>query len=152
MSELPHRLEKRFGFYLNFLPVVEKVGLYGTISLGLFISILAVTRVALRASRSFAPHQYNHNLVNNSVYNPCERKMSKQEEVNNGVDISEDDTDDRECFNVIRREDDYELENDDALSDIDYNETNEDEEDSTSSLDRVCKFTFLYLFGVYLIF
>lgn len=142
MQELPHRLEKRFDFYLNLLPVVEKVGLYGTLSIGLFLSILAVTRVALRASKSFASQQYNHNLVNNSVYNPCERRMSKQEEARNGNENSEDDSDDRECLNVIRREDEYELENDDALSDIEYNEVNEDEEDSTSTSERVCKFTF----------
>jgi hypothetical protein len=146
MQELPHRLERRFQFYLNFLPVVEKVGLYGTLSLGLFISIFAVTRVAFRASKSFASQQYNHNLANNSVYNPCERRMSKQDEAANGNDNSEDDADDRQCLNVIRRDDEYELENDDALSDIEYNnEINEDEEDTTSASERVSKFAFLVL-------
>lgn len=151
MQELPHRLERRFKFYLNFLPVVEKVGLYGSLSMGLLLSIIAVTRVAFRASKSFTSQQYNHNLVNNSVYNPCERKMSKQEEALSSNDNSEeyeDDTDDRECLNVIRREDEYELENDDALSDIEYNEINdEDEEDS----ERVSKFTFCTSL-IYLIF
>lgn len=142
MQELPRRLERRFGFYLNFLPVVEKVGLYGSLVLGLFLSIFAVTRVALRASKSFASQQYNHNLVNNSVYNPCERRLSKQQEEAHNGNNSEDDSDDRECLNVIRRDDEYELENDDALSDIEYNEINEDEEDTTSTSERVCKFTF----------
>lgn len=142
MQELPHRLERRFGFYLNFLAVIEKVGLYGSLSIGLFLSIIAVFHVALRASKSFTSQQYNHNLVNNSVYNPCERKMSKQEEAD--IINENSDSDDRECLNVIRREDEYELENDDALSDIEYNNNeinDEDEEDSTS--ERVSKFTFV---------
>lgn len=64
--------------------------------------------------------------------------MSKQEDKNNVSNSSEEyDSDDRECLNVIRREDEYELENDDALSDIEYNEINGDDDDSTSTSERV---------------
>lgn len=133
--DLPPRLERRFSFYLNFLPVVEKTGLYGTLSLGLIISIYAVTRVALNASRSYTSQQYNQNLKGNSVYNPCEVKLSKHNEaskINDNQDSNEEGEGEEDCLNIIRREDDYELENDDALSDIEYNEIN-DEEESTSS-------------------
>lgn len=106
--------------------------------------MIAVTRVAIYASKSYAAQQYNNNLVNNSVYNPCEVKCSKQNESMRS-DYDEDESDDRECLNIIRREDDYELENDDALSDIEYNEIN-DEEESTSSSEQVCKFTLFRLF------
>jgi hypothetical protein len=143
LLDLPPRLERRFSFYLNFLANLEKVGLYGTLSVGLVLSLIAVTRVALYASKSFTAQQYSNNLVSNSVYNPCEVKCSKQNETIRS-DYEEDESDDRECLNIIRREDDYELENDDALSDIEYNEIN-DEEESTSSSEQVCKFTLLRL-------
>lgn len=136
--DLPPRLERRFVFYLNFLRIVEKVGLYGSLSIGLLLSIYAVTRVALNASKSYSSQQYN-----NSVYNPCEvSKLSKQNEASM-IPSDDYEDDDRECLNIIRREDDYELENDDALSDIEYNETNDEEESTASSSEQVCKFTHL---------
>jgi hypothetical protein len=141
LEDLPPRLERRFSFYLNWLANLEKAGLYGCLSVGLILSVIAVTRVAIYASKSYSAQQYNHNLVGNSVYNPCEVKCSKQNESMRS-DCDEDESDDRECLNIIRREDEYELENDDALSDIEYNEIN-DEEESTSSSEQVCKFTLL---------
>lgn len=153
MVELPKNLEERFSLYLNILPLVEKVGLYGSLTLGLILSIIAVTQVALRASRYVAPQysqKYHHNL--NSVYNPCEEKLTAKhnstkndplmktnaidnEEENKASDDDEYET--NECLNIIRRDDQYELENDDALSDddIEYN----DEEDSNSSSEQVSK-------------
>jgi hypothetical protein len=155
MMELPKRLEDRFSLYLNILPVVEKVGLYGSLTLGLVLSIIAVTRVALRASKFVAsPYQqkYHHNLVSNSVYNACEEKVSSRNhsvtnenahKASNSKDYGEDDNkmsdddDDAHCLNIIRRDDQYELENDDALSDIEYND---DGESSNGSLEQVNKF------------
>ncbi|XP_070501982.1 scavenger receptor class B member 1 [Chironomus tepperi] len=155
MMELPKRLEDRFSLYLNILPVVEKVGLYGSLILGLALSIIAVTQVALRASKYVASpyHQkYHHNLVNNSVYNACEEKVSsrnhsvRNESSQNGnkstddVDgeddskISDDD-DDAHCLNIIRRDDQYELENDDAISDIDYNDDGESSNGSSEQME-----------------
>lgn len=136
--ELPPRLERRFGFYLNFLRIAEKVGLYGSLSIGLLLSVYAVSRVAHNASKSYASQQYK----NSSVYNPCEvSKLSRQNEASMPNNDYEDGA--RECLNIIRRENDYELENDDALSDIEYNETNDEEESTASSSEQVCKFTHL---------
>jgi hypothetical protein len=153
LMDLPERLENRFSLYLNILPLLEKTGLYGSLSLGLLLSIIAVTRVALRASRSMTSQQchekYGRNLLNNSVYNACEEKLSKEmhstvNEMRNNASSNDDEYDDDDdddenksnsgdCFNIIRRDDDYELENDDALSDIDYNEIADDEEESMSN-------------------
>lgn len=163
--ELPKRLENRFSLYLNILPMLEKAGLYGSLTLGLLLSIIAVTQVALRASRSIASQQqYNRNLMNNSVYNACEEKLTskcnaaaieckKQKcgdyDDDRGNKSSDEDDEEHECLNIIRRADadrsiQYELENDDALSDIDYNEINDEEEEedesssTNSSSEQVC--------------
>lgn len=135
MKELPQRLENRFRLYLNILPVVEKVGLYGSLTLGLMLSIIAVSQVALRASKYVASpysQKYHKNLVSNSVYKACEEKvtdrrgsvpaeMSPRSNDSDEVDFEEDDRSE-ECLNIIRREPQYELEEDDALSDIESND------------------------------
>lgn len=150
LNELPERLERRFNLYLNILPVLEKALLYGSLAIGVMLSIFAVTIVALRTSKSIASQgcnqKFNQNLVNNSVYNPCEEKLidlqtkavpNKVIEVNE-LSKSDDESSEGDTSNVITRNQ-YELEDDDALSDIEYNEVDE-ESASTSSLDPVCKF------------
>lgn len=145
LNELPDRLQKRFSMYLNILPLVEKAGLYGSFALGAMLAIVAVSQVALRTSRSIASqrcHQkFNKNIVNNSVYNPCEEKLiDLQMKGTQVLKVNElaksDDSDDGDCLNVITRNQ-YELEDDDALSDIEY-EGKEDESTSTISSERVC--------------
>lgn len=131
LDELPDRLEKRFKLYLNILPMVEKVGLYGSFILGGILSIFAVFRVALRASQSMTG-QRNRNI--DSVYNPCEEKLidlhTKNEKIPNEKENNVDDDDIKyDTFNIITR-DQFELEEDEALSDI---ELREDEEESTSN-------------------
>lgn len=150
LMQLPDRLQQRFSLYLNIAPVVEQVALYGSLILGAFLTIYAVTQVAIRTSQSFASEKcrqkFNKNLVNNSVYNPCEEKLISRAPKNlpqiKQVDEmckSDDDTDENNPLNVISR-DQYELEDDDALSDIDYNEIqDEDSQDSTSDIsEQVC--------------
>lgn len=151
LNELPERLEKRFSLYLNILPIVEKVGLYGSLLLGAMLSIMAVSQVALRTSRSIASqrcHQkFNKNLVNNSVYNPCEEKLidlhprSPNQVIKvNELSKSDDESSDGDCQNVITRSQSYELEDDDALSDIEYSEiTGDDSESTSNSSVPVCK-------------
>lgn len=139
LDELPDRLEKRFKLYLKILPLVEKVGLYGSFILGGILSIFAVFRVALRTSRTITGQQRGRNMTtNNSVYQPCEEKLmdnnhsqrSKPDDDNRRHDDDQlDDKNKFETFNVITR-DQFELEDDDALSDIDYKEV---EEESTSN-------------------
>lgn len=153
LTHLPDRLQSRFSLYLNILPVVVEAIRYGSLILGAFFSIYSVTQVALRTSRNFANdrcrQKFNKNLVSNSVYNPCEEKLIGLRGTKNlpqmvqvdEMSKSEDENDDSNSSNIISRNQ-YELEDDEALSDIEYNEIH-DEEESTSSLSEpVCKFIF----------
>lgn len=149
LQELPDRLQKRFSLYLNILPMVEKAGLYGSLILGAILSIFAVTQVALRTSKTIASQRCHQKFNRNLVYTPCEEKLIdlhqmkkmpqviKVDEFNNK---SDDESNDNDCGNVISRNQ-YELEDDDAISDIDYNEI-VDEESTSSSTEPVCKFIF----------
>lgn len=159
LKELPERLEKRFSLYLNILPVVEQAGLAGSLIIGAFLTLFAVTRVALRTSKLLATqrcHQkFNSNLANNSVYNPCEEKLIDLKSTTKAkippsqvIKVDELSKSDDESFegdlNVITR-DQYELEDDDALSDIDYNETNSEDSSSASvSVIMNTDFSFLW--------
>lgn len=150
LTHLPERLEKRFSLYLNFLPILEKTALYGSLALGAILSILAVTQVALRTSKSIATqkcHQkFNRNLINNSIYNPCEEKLIDMQSKHSPqvvvkldeLNKSDDESNESECVDVITRNQ-YELEDDDALSDIDYNEIENEESSSLNSSEPVCK-------------
>lgn len=140
MEQLPDRLQKRFSLYLNILPTLQTVGLYGSFILGAIFSIMAVSRVALRTTKSMTSQRchekFSQNLHNNSVYNPCEEKLidlkstKKLPQVIKVDESNKSDSDSNdECSDVITRSQ-YELEDDDALSDIDYNEM---DDESTSS-------------------
>lgn len=158
LKELPERLEKRFSLYLNILPVVEQAALYGSLVLGALFSVFAVFQVALRTSKSMAAqrcHQkFNSNLANNSVYNPCEEKLidlKSTKATNPPSQVIKVDEMSRlddvlfegDSLNVITR-DQYELENDDALSDIDYNEENSEDSSSLSVVSVIIKWFFFY--------
>ncbi|CRL06508.1 CLUMA_CG019609, isoform A [Clunio marinus] len=146
LDTLPERLENRFGLYLNVLPIVEKAGMLSLFLLGALFAITAVSRVALKTSKSITSEnsykKFNRNLINNSVYNPCEVKLielkSKKQMANNVTKINErtkpddDDSCEEDSLNVITRSQ-YELEDDDAISDIEYNEINEEGESTSSS-------------------
>lgn len=142
MEQLPERLQTRFSLYLNILPVVETVGLYGSLVLGAILSIFAVSRVALRTTKSMKIQQshekFNKNLQNNSVYKACEEKLigfqsaKKIAQVIKVDEFNKSDSDSNdECSDVITRSQ-YELEDDDALSDIDYNEMDEESASGSS--------------------
>lgn len=146
LQELPDRLQKRFSLYLNILPLVEKAGLYGSLILGAILSIFAVSQVALRTSKSMASQRCHQKFNRNLVYSPCEEKlidlhlmksMPQVIKVDEFSNKSDDESNDNDCGNVISRNQ-YELEDDDAISDIDYNEI-VDEESASSSSEPVCK-------------
>lgn len=144
MTQLPDRLQKRFSLYLNILPIVEKSGLYGSIVIGAGLLIFAVTRVALKTSKSIASqrcHQkFSRNIVNNSVYSPCEEKLmdghATKKKMPKVIKVDELSNEEADCRNVISR-DQYELEDDDAISDIDYTEIRDDEESASNSSELV---------------
>lgn len=149
LAELPDKLEQRFDIYLNILPLVEKAGLYGTLTLGLLLSVIAVTIVAVRTSKSVASNQcyqkFNRNQ-NNSIYNACEEKLMSNEMFHHVTSVrvddikSDDELDEIGSLKNVQR-DQYELEEDAALSDIDYNESIDDEDTELvtgSSSEQVC--------------
>lgn len=140
LQELPDRLERRFSLYLNYLPLLEKAGKYGSLILGAFLLVCSVAQVALKTSKSITAqrcHQkFNNNLASNSVYNPCEEKLidlkptkSKSQVIK--VDELNKSEEEFEGLNVITR-DSFELEDDDALSDIEYTESSSEDSASTS--------------------
>lgn len=144
LDELPPRLEKRFALYLNMLPMVERVGLYGSFILGAFFSIIAVFQVAMGASRRLTG-QKNRNLANGSaVYNQCEEKLiengsEKRRPTTIEYELGRlgDDMQIAKSFNIITRDDQFELEDDEALSDIDYNNDDDGEESTSNCSDQV---------------
>lgn len=139
LNELPLRLENRFSLYLNILPLVEKVGLYCSLVLGAILSILAVTQVAIRTSKSLSTQKYHQKFSRNQVYGPCEEKLVERHMPKVEL-LDETSSDDDRISNVITRSQ-YELEEDDALSDIDYDEI-EDESASSSSMPAVSSASF----------
>lgn len=134
LNELPQRLEDRFSLYLNVLPLVEQVGLYCSLALGALLSIIAVTQVAIRTSKSLTTQKYHQKFNRNLVYGPCEEKLVERHMPKVEL-VDETSSDDGGLSNVITRSQ-YELEDDDALSDIDYNEI-DDESASSSSMPPV---------------
>lgn len=133
LNELPQRLEHRFSLYLNVLPLVERVGFYCSLALGLLLSIVAVTQVAIRTSKSLATQKYHQKFNRNLVYGPCEEKLVERHMPKAEL-VDETRSDDGGLSNVITRSQ-YELEEDDALSDIDYEI--DDESASSSSMPPV---------------
>lgn len=134
LNELPLRLENRFSLYLNILPLVEKVGLYCSLALGAVLSIVAVTQVAIRTSKSLATQKYHQKFSRNLVYGPCEEKLVDRH-MPKVEHVDETSSDDGGMSNVITRSQ-YELEEDDALSDIDYDDI-DDESASSSTMSPV---------------
>jgi scavenger receptor class B, member 1 len=146
LDELPERLEKRFKLYLKILPMVEKIGLYGSFILGGILAIFAVFRVALRASQTMTGQKSRNIANNNSVYNPCEEKLidlhTKNTQLTQDKGIIDDDDINFKTCNIIIR-DQFELEEDEALSDIELKEAEEESSSSYSDqVRRIYKFNF----------
>ncbi|XP_064553706.1 scavenger receptor class B member 1 isoform X1 [Drosophila montana] len=94
MPKLPDELDSRFSFYLNILPLVNPLGFWGALVLGVGLLVYAITRATLHMS-SFTRQATNisdskyaranllQNLTGsggivgggNQVYNPCELKL-----------------------------------------------------------------------------
>lgn len=152
LYELPERLEKRFSLYLNILPMVEKVALYACLALGGILSVIAVSQVALRTSKSIASQKCHQKFNRNLIYAPCEEKLidekSKKPPQQTMTKLEDEESNGSECADVITRHDQYELEEDDALSDIDYSEIHIDEESASSSSEPVC--AFIHFFSLFL--
>jgi hypothetical protein len=125
------------------MPVVENIFLYGCFPIGILLVLVSVTRAAVRLSSAFGSshksQRYNRNLANNAIYNTCEEKLIRDKEMKymQNQQITENyykiDDDNDNFENFIIRGDGYELENEVALSDIDYNEQNDGDFDDIES-------------------
>jgi hypothetical protein len=136
LTELPERLEKRFSLYLNILPMVEKVVLYGCLALGGILSVIAVSQVALRTSKSISSQRCHQKFNRNLIYAPCEEKLIDEKSKKPPqamTKLEDEESNDSEGADVITRLDPYELEEDDALSDIDYSDIHQIDEESAST-------------------
>ncbi|TDG46135.1 hypothetical protein AWZ03_007477 [Drosophila navojoa] len=151
MPKLPDELDTRFNFYLNLLPLVNPLGFWGALVLGVGLLVYAITRATLHMS-SFTRQATNisdgkyaranllQNLTGsggiigngNQVYNPCELKLlddvptAKKHVIIRG-------TSDEEAYQE-RRQSAYALELEPALSDAESSD--EGNESDTVTLSR----------------
>ncbi|KAH8354613.1 hypothetical protein KR084_005139 [Drosophila pseudotakahashii] len=89
MTKLPDSLDSRFNFYLNILPLVNPLGFWIGLLLGISLLGYAITRATLHMSRNahhavnisegiYARANVSQNLkggAKSKVYNPCEMKL-----------------------------------------------------------------------------
>ncbi|ALC40414.1 CG40006 [Drosophila busckii] len=94
MPKLPDELDTRFNFYLNLLPLVNPIGFWAALLLGVCLLIYAITRATLHMSSltrqatnisdgKYARANLLQNLAGNvagigsgnQVYNPCELQL-----------------------------------------------------------------------------
>lgn len=129
MPELPQSLQNRFMLYLNFLPVLEKIGLYGGFICGTFLTVFAITRAAMKlsttltASKNISGHKYS----SSPIYNACEEKLMSGGDIKRKFKHKHNNEPEEEMHiieSVIGRCD-FDLENEAALSDIEYDEDKE---------------------------
>ncbi|XP_037958648.1 scavenger receptor class B member 1 isoform X2 [Teleopsis dalmanni] len=93
LPELPESLDNRFNFYLNILPYLDIIGIWGSLALGVVLLVYAVTRATLRISKISENTKYckanilhstttqdNSHRPNGSVYNPCEMALIEMNE------------------------------------------------------------------------
>lgn len=151
MPKLPDELDTRFNFYLNLLPLVNPLGFWGALVLGVGLLVYAITRATLHMS-SFTRQATNisdgkyaranllQNLTGsggiigngNQVYNPCELKLlddvptAKKHVIIRG-------NSDEEAYQE-RRQSAYALELEPALSDAESSD--EGNESDTVTLSR----------------
>ncbi|XP_070068807.1 scavenger receptor class B member 1 isoform X2 [Drosophila takahashii] len=93
MTKLPDSLDSRFNFYLNILPLVNPLGFWTSLLLGISLLGYAITRATLHMSRNahhavnisegiYARAKTSQNLrggAGTKVYSPCEMKLIDME-------------------------------------------------------------------------
>lgn len=151
MPKLPDELDTRFNFYLNLLPLVNPLGFWGALVLGVGLLVYAITRATLHMS-SFTRQATNisdgkyaranllQNLTGsggiigggNQVYNPCELKLLDDMPIAKKHVIIRGSSDD-EAYQE-RRQSVYALELEPALSDAESSD--EGNESDTVTLSR----------------
>ncbi|EDW76211.2 uncharacterized protein Dwil_GK14781 [Drosophila willistoni] len=133
MPKLPESLDTRFNFYLNILPLVNPLGFWGALILGVALLGYAITRATLHMS-SYARQAANisdgkyaranllQNLTgagNHQVYSPCELKLL--DDMPGGkkhvIIRSGNEDQDQLAFQERRRQSAYALQLEPALSD-----------------------------------
>ncbi|XP_030377493.1 scavenger receptor class B member 1 isoform X2 [Scaptodrosophila lebanonensis] len=149
MPNLPESLDTRFNFYLNLLPLVNPLGFWGALTLGVVLLVYAITRATLHMS-SYARQAANisdgkygranllQNLTgspsansSNQAYSPCELKLlddtqsNKKHVIIRGID--------GELAYQERRQSSYALELEPALSGSESSDEGNDSDTVTLS-------------------
>lgn len=149
MPKLPDSLDSRFNFYLNLLPLVNPIGFWGALLLGLSLLVYAITRATLHMSSytrqatisdgKYARANLLQNLTGsaanivsgNQVYNPCELKLLDDMPAGKKHVIIRDNSED-EIYQK-RRQSSYALEMEPALSDAESSDEGNDSDTVTLS-------------------
>ncbi|XP_002133269.1 scavenger receptor class B member 1 isoform X1 [Drosophila pseudoobscura] len=131
MPSLPDSLDSRFNFYLNILPLVNPLGFWIALIMGVGLLGYAITRATLHMS-SYARQAANisegkyaranllQNLTGgatNQVYSPCELKLIDNSAGANKQHVIGRSTDEDLAFQERRRKSAYALDMEPALSD-----------------------------------
>ncbi|XP_034474104.1 scavenger receptor class B member 1 [Drosophila innubila] len=150
MPKLSDSLDTRFNFYLNLLPLVNPLGFWGALVLGVSLLVYAITRATLHMSSftrqatisdgKYARANLLHNITGsganivggNQVYNPCELKLLDDMPAGKKHVIIRDNCED-EVYQE-RRQSAYALELEPALSDAESSD--EGNESDTVTLSR----------------
>lgn len=141
MPSLPDNLISRFNLYLNILPVLDMLGQVAALLGGILLVLVAVTKAALRFSRTIQP---SHKISNQRRYSTI-ASANKQptEYISNNCDtlsyeltekcINHDD--DQLCEIDFTNEKHYMLEEEPALSEDDDDDDENDTEIRSLSFD-----------------
>lgn len=146
MPKLPDELDTRFNFYLNLLPLVNPLGFWTALLVGVSLLVYAITRATLHMS-SFTRQTPNisegkyarANLLTgsgacgNQVYNPCELKLLDDLPASKKHVIIRDSTGAVEDAYQERRSSAYALELEPALSDAESSDEGNDSDTVTLS-------------------
>lgn len=146
MPKLPDDLDTRFNFYLNLLPLVNPLGFWTALLLGVGLLVYAITRATLHMSNftrqtpSLSEGKYARaNLLTgsgacgNQVYNPCELKLLDDLPASKKHVIIRDNTGANEDAYQERRSSAYALELEPALSDAESSDEGNDSDTVTLS-------------------
>ncbi|XP_051858573.1 scavenger receptor class B member 1 isoform X2 [Drosophila albomicans] len=153
MPKLPDALDTRFSFYLNILPLVDPIGFWGPLILGVCLLVYAITRATLHMSSftrqatisdgKYARANLLQNLTGsgvnivagNQVYSPCELKLLDDMPGSGKKHVIIRDNTGDEAYQE-RRQSAYALELEPALSDSGSSSSDEGNESDTVTLSR----------------
>lgn len=145
MPTLPDNLITRFNLYLNILPVLDMLGQVVTFIGGILLLLIAVTKAALRFSRTIQPSHKISNQRRYSTITSNNKQPTDYISSNNNCDtlsyeLTEKcinhDNDENLCEIDFTNEKQYMLEEEPAISEDDDDDENDSEIQSLSFADQ----------------